>query len=244
MQNQNPSANIPPTPAPNASSAPTPGMPQPGQYPYPPPAMPNGPAQPPYPSPSMPNGPVQYPYQQPPYPSPYPQYPPYTPGARPTNKGAGTSGLIGGAIACGINVFIGLLITFVPAIGSALNPLYQIVPLLPSGMLSIGTFIISLIIALLCSPGFFVAGLLAKRKTGRTSSAMLACTLALVGFVVIDFILIITLSFYNLFIAFHSGLYILMFSEFVFIGWFSDLIMVSMVSFGAAVLGGAIGKQR
>jgi hypothetical protein len=190
----------------------------------------------------MPNGPVPPQY---PYPSPYQQYPPYTPVVSSTNEGVVKSGLIGGAIACGINILVTLLLTFVPAIGSVTATLYQIVPLLPSGILSVGGFIVSLIVALLCSPGFFVVGLLATRKTGRMNSAMLACTLALTVFAVVDLGLGIASAYYSLIVLFPSyAPGFLEFWEIVIVGWFADIIMASMVSFGAAALGGAIGRQK
>lgn len=219
MQDQNPSANIPPMP--------TPGVPQPAQYPYPSPYIPNGPV------------PVQYPY-----PSPYQQqYPLYT--TRSTNQDIIKSSLIGGSIASGINVLITLLLTFVPAIGHATFPLYQFVPLLSSGILSVGEFIVSLIIALLCSPGFFVVGLQTIRKIGRINSVMLACTLALGGFAVVDLILVIATTAYSLSTIPPSSTFnVLEFWESSLLGWFVDLIMTSMVSFGAATLGATIGKQQ
>lgn len=229
MQNQNPSDNIQPTSQANVPPTPTPGMSPPAQYPYPPPSIPNGPV------------PAQYPY-----PPPYQQqYPPYAPAVSSTSKVVIQSSLIGGSIASGINILITLLLTFVPAIGNATFPLYQFVPLLSSGMLSVGEFIISLIIALLCSPGFFVVGLQTIRKTGKMNSVMLACTLALIGFAAVDLILIITTTAYSLITIPPSSTFnVLEFWEGSLLGWLVDLIMIGMVSFAAAALGAAIGKQQ
>jgi hypothetical protein len=189
----------------------------------------------------MSNGPTPYPY-----PSPYQQqYPQYAPAPISTNNAVIKSSLIGGSIASGINILITLLLTFVPAIGNATVPLYQFVPLLPSGLLSIGEFILSLIITLLCSPGFFVVGLQAIRKTGKMNSVMLACTLALVGFVAIDLILIIATTAYTLnSLPPDSTFNTLEFWGGALISWFVDLIMMGIVSFGAAALGATIGKQQ
>lgn len=249
MQNQDPSVNNPFTPAP--------GTPPPAQYPYPPPPSPDGsvPAQ----FPPPPNGvaPAPYPYSPPlmtngpilgqdPYLSPYQQYyPSYTPATRSTTGDVIKSSLIGGSIAAGIDVLITLLLVFVPAIGRVVFPLYQFAPLLPANMLSVGEFIVSLILGLLCSPGLFVVGLRTIRKTGRMSSVMLACTLALVGFAVVDFLLIIATAAYDL-TAFpsSSASATLEFWGAALLGWLPDLIMVSIVGFGAAALGATIGKRR
>jgi hypothetical protein len=156
------------------------------------------------------------------------------------------SSLIGGAIACGIDVLVTLLLTFVPAVENVVSPLYQIMPLLSPGLLSVGSFIVSLIVALLCSPGFFVIGLQTIRKTGRMNSVMLACTLALVGFAVVDLVLTIASVAYTLASCPPSATFnTLEFWEGALLGgWFADLIMMGMVSFAAAALGATIGKQQ
>jgi hypothetical protein len=142
-------------------------------------------------------------------------------------------------------VLITLLLVFVPAVGSVIVPLYQFVPLLPAGTLSVGGLIISLIIALLCSPGLLIVGLRTIRKTGRMSSVMLACTLALVGFAVVDLLLIIvTTAYASTLMPSSFSLTTLEFWGIALLGWFADVIMAGMVGFGVAALGATIGKQQ
>src|SRR5579883_899099 len=110
MQEQRSSDNHPLFPKANNNAAiPMPGTPPPAPYPYLPPSIPNGSVPMQYAPPSVPNGPVQYPsaspYQQ--------QYPAYATSS--ANTGIGQISLIGGAIACGIDTLLTLLITFVPA---------------------------------------------------------------------------------------------------------------------------------
>jgi hypothetical protein len=163
-----------------------------------------------------------------------------------TNNSVVQASLIGGAIACGIDTLITLLLTFVPAIGNMLTPLYQFGPLLPADMLSVGDLLVSLIVALLCSPGFFVVGLQAIRKTDRMNAVMLACTLALAGFAVIDLTLAFATAAYVL-LAYPStpmsGSFALHFWGGIILGWFIDLIMTSLIAYAAASLGATLGKQ-
>ncbi|HEY7414501.1 MAG TPA: hypothetical protein VH593_04860, partial [Ktedonobacteraceae bacterium] len=97
----------------------------------------------------------------------------------------------------------------------------------------------------LCSPGLLIVGLRTIRKTGRMSSVMLACTLALVGFAVVDLLLIIvTTAYASTLMPSSFSLTTLEFWGIALLGWFADVIMAGMVGFGVAALGATIGKQQ
>jgi hypothetical protein len=165
----------------------------------------------------------------------------------PTSNGIIQASLIGGAIACGIDTLITLLLILVPALDRATLPLYHFGPLLPSNMLSVGKCLISLIIALLCSPGFFVVGLQTIRKTGRTNAVTLAYMLALAGFVVIDLVLITgPIAYRSIFFPnsmLESGSLTIGLWQRALLNWFVDLIMMSLIAYAAASLGATLGKQ-
>jgi hypothetical protein len=159
----------------------------------------------------------------------YQQYPPVASAA--AQKSAVMYGLIGGAIASGIDLVVSLFFAYVPV---SLNFL---------GFLAT-VYTVNVLIVLLCSPGFFIAGLLATRKTGKMSSAMLACTLALTCFAMVDLCLGVLVSLIlsnpipaNFFFSFATW-------EVIFQFWFIDLILASIVGFGVAALGGAIGRKK
>jgi hypothetical protein len=184
-----------------------------------------------------------YQYQSASEPVPTPYYPPYMVTTNSTSKGIIKYGLIGGAIACWIDIIYTLLTTFVPAVGNIVSPLYQLFP--TSGIINAGDFIVSLLIALLCSPGFFVAGLLTARSTGIMSSAMTAWALALACFALIDLCLFTMSVFYaTTTTPYAFAPNTLYFWGTILVGWFIDLVIVSIVGFGAATLGGNFGKRK
>jgi len=162
-----------------------------------------------------------------------------------TSRGRGIIkyGLIGGAIASWIDIIYTLLTTFVPAIGDIVAPLYQLSP--SPALISVSAFLVSLLIALLCSPGFFVAGLLTTRSTGRISSAMAAWALSLACFAAIDLCLsIISVSYTATTMPYASTPNTLYFWGIILVGWFIDLIVMSIIGFGATMLGGKVGPKR
>jgi hypothetical protein len=194
------------------------------------------------------------------YPS-YPQYPQYPPVIRSTSKEVARYGLIGGAIAGGIDMLY-FLVTTALIVRYGFSPLYQILPIfLLASPIAFHT-IEGLIIALLSAPGFFVTGLLATRKAGRISSAISTWTLSLACFAVVDLCVGIVLLFYFTTITITSTFNtatgittttvthapisfppVISWIDF-FVGWLINLIIVSMVSFGVATIGGAIGEKK
>jgi hypothetical protein len=138
---------------------------------------------------------------------------------------------MGGAIAGGIDLVVSLFLDYIPVIFNFLGPLASV-------------YILNVTIVLFCSPGFFVAGLLAKRKTGRMSSAMLACTLAVTCFAVIDFCISVIFSFLSPYPAPFNSLFMFGFWFSVFQFWLIDLVSACVVGFSVAALGGAIGGKK
>ncbi len=97
---------------------------------------------------------------------------------------------------------------------------------------------------LLCSPGFFVAGLLATRKAGKMSSAMLACTLALACFAVVDFGITVMFAFLPPYtVSPFTTLFTFNFWALTLQYWLIDLVFAAALGFGAAALGGAIARK-
>lgn len=221
MQNdpQQEAGGIPPTMPVQPAPAPVPQAPQASEAPASPQYQ--------YQQPQYQQYPGQYqqypPYQQ--YPAQYPPYP-HVAGAT-SQKSVLIAGLIGGAIAGGIDLTASFFFAYVTNIPGFLAQLY------------LG----SLIYALLCSPGFFVAGLLATRKAGKMSSAMLACTLALACFAVVDFGINVMFSFLPPYPVPFTSLLTFSFWTFLLQYWFIDLVCACALGFGAAALGGAIGRK-